>query len=129
MVRGTGREVDDRPLLEIQFSSGLDEFREGDSVFTRGRDGIYPEGVLIGHAIWIPRTTPGASPGATPGTGPGTTPGTGPGAGPGAGSDSGRWAIRAAVSVRELARIEFAADTYRGVAAEARRLDEGKEKR
>lgn len=46
---GTGSEAGGHPVLEIKHLSELVELKEGEPVFTEGRDGVYPEGVLIGH--------------------------------------------------------------------------------
>ncbi len=39
------------PLLEIQFLGTEVHFQEGEKVFTDGKDGIYPDGLLIGELV------------------------------------------------------------------------------
>ncbi|MBI4582462.1 MAG: hypothetical protein HY717_00315 [Planctomycetes bacterium] len=91
-LSGTGESKGgDRPLLEIQFLGAEVHFQEGDKVFTDGKDGIYPDGLLIGELV-------AAQPGKNP-------------------SGKGDFRIRAAISPADLKEVILLVDR---VTAEAR---------
>lgn len=67
MLWGTGEESAGRPVLEIKHLSELIELKDGEAVVTEGRDGVYPEGILIGFVVREDAPEPDASGAAPPG--------------------------------------------------------------
>ncbi len=85
---GTGKLLQDRPVLEIRHLSGAVELSAGDAVFTAGEDGVYPPGVLIGFLDHDRRA----------------------GAPPGAAADPPQLVVRGAVPVTALTRLVLSID-------------------
>lgn len=83
MLRGTGKDVDGYPILEVLYLDGDCQFAPGEALYTEGRDGVYPPGLLIGRV----ESSPAAG--------------------------GARTRVRAALKIPETSRFEIAVDARR----------------
>jgi cell shape-determining protein MreC len=107
MLWGTGRKWKGHPVLEIRHLAESAELKPGEPVFTDGNDGIYPEGILIGHLAEENGETEGSDAKDGAGKGPARR----------------QLVVRGAIPADGLRTLQFPVDTFRPDWIQARTMD------